>query len=185
MVRSMTWLVSSTQDGSVRYRIDTSVQCDGSNAEIAMTRSDEIKRMLNKLDDERTRLMDELHQAEREEHYRTTYLGRLVEADIAKAVLADIDTEYKLEVLRWLIPSELPKYRSTIKGWVLSTIDDYPQQLTAADLRDRFRKEFPSKRVASLRQFLTQEFVQKPDGKLVLTKKGLTELKKLERTERR
>lgn len=150
-----------------------------------MSRLDEIKQKLAELEEERTQLTHELRQVEREDRYKS-YLIKLVEADVAAPASTTVDAAFKDEVLRWLGPSASTKPETTIKGWVLSAVAESPEELTPADLRNRFKSEFGPKRVASLRQYLTQPFglVKKSNGKLVLTKTGKSELAKLKRTDR-
>ena len=125
-----------------------------------MTRRDEIKSELHDLERRRDHLEKEL--LEREAEYRR-YLMELTDAD-------DADKSFRDEVLQWLAPVKSTK----IKDWVIETIGTSVNPLTVADLRSRFRKEFGSKRVASLRQYLTERFglVRKKGNKLTLTKKG-------------
>ena len=136
--------------------------------EIAMLRRDEIKRQIEEL-------AEQLEQVERADHYRD-YLRKLVEADIAEPLLKDVDLAFKVEVLRWLAPHDSRNRELSIKDWVITTIGESPAELTSSDLRDRFKREFSPKRVASLRQYLAKplDLVQKKDGngRLHLTAKG-------------
>ena len=140
--------------------------------EIAMLRRDEIKRQIEEL-------AEQLEQVERADHYRD-YLRKLVETDIAEPLLVDlgkdVDSAFKVEVLRWLAPHDSRNRELSIKDWVITTIGESPAELTPADLRDRFKREFSPKRVASLRQYLAKplDLVQKKDGngRLHLTSKG-------------
>ena len=133
-----------------------------------MLRRDEIKRQIEEL-------AEQLARVEREDHYRD-YLRKLVEADIAEPLLKDVNSAFKIEVLQWLAPQESKNRELSIKDWVITTIGESPAELTPADLRDRFKREFSPKRVASLRQYLSKPFdlVQKKDGngRLHLTAKG-------------
>jgi hypothetical protein len=151
-----------------------------------MSQLDEVKRKLDELDRERARLMRKREQLERECHYKS-YLLKLVEADIAKSALGSRDAKFKEEVLRWLCTDLSEKPRLTIKDWVLRTIGSFPNQLTPADLRERFVREFGPRHVASLRQYYSKrfkQFVQRVDGRLALTKKGQVEFAKLINVER-
>ena len=130
-----------------------------------MLRRDEIKRQIEEL-------AEQLARVERADHYRD-YLRKLVEADIAEPLL--VNSAFKVEVLRWLAPHDSRNRELSIKDWVIATIGESPAELTPADLRDRFKREFSPKRVASLRQYLSKPFdlVQKKDGgRLHLTEKG-------------
>jgi len=131
-----------------------------------MLRRDEIKRQIEEL-------AEQLARVEREDHYRD-YLRKLVEADIVKPLLKDVYSAFQQEVLRWLQLETSETRDLTIKDWVITTIGESPAELTSSDLRDRFKKEFSPKRVASLRQYLSKPFdlVQKKDGRLHLTSKG-------------
>ena len=133
-----------------------------------MLRRDEIKRQIEEL-------AEQLARVEREDHYRD-YLRKLVEADIVKPLLKDVYSAFQQEVLRWLQLETSETRDLTIKDWVITTIGESPAELTSSDLRDRFKKEFSPKRVASLRQYLSKPFdlVQKKDGngRLHLTEKG-------------
>ena len=133
-----------------------------------MLRRDEIKRQIEEL-------AEQLARDEREDHYRD-YLRKLVEADIVKPLLKDVYSAFQQEVLRWLQLETSETRDLTIKDWVITTIGESPAELTSSDLRDRFKKEFSPKRVASLRQYLSKPFdlVQKKDGngRLHLTEKG-------------
>ena len=144
-----------------------------------MSRRDEIKRELEQLDYQRTRLNEQLEQAEREELYKA-YLRRLLEADIRQPSCNDVESAFQQEVLRWLMP-ETSQARKTIRDWVIATIGARPGELTPAQLRDLFRSEFGPRRVPSLRQYLTKTFglVQKRDGKLLLTQNGQREFRRL------
>lgn len=148
-----------------------------------MLRRDEIKRQIEEIDQQRTQLTEQLEQVEREKLYRD-YLGKLVEADILRPAVDDVDSAFQHAVLRWLQP-ETPESRDlTIKAWVIATIGETPGELTPAQLRDLFKNHFGPKRVASLRQYLSKPFglVQKKDGRLHLTKKGQAEFRKLSRS---
>ena len=150
-----------------------------------MSRRDEIKWKLEELEGERAKLEEELERTERADRYRA-YLRKLVAADIAEPLLKDVDSAFKDEVLRWLAPQESKNREPTIRAWVIAIIGESPAELTPADLRDRFKKEFSPKRVASLRQYLAKplDLVQKRDGKLVLTRNGKAEFRKLTKTKR-
>ena len=151
-----------------------------------MSLRDEIKRKLEALDGERIKLEKELKRAEHAELYRD-YLRALVDADIAEPLSKDVDSAFKDEVLRWLAPQESKNREPTIKAWVIAIIGEFPDELTPADLRDRFKREFGPKRVASLRQYLAKPFglvQQGRDGKLVLARKGQVEFRKLRKTKR-
>ena len=147
---------------------------------------EEMERKLAKLDRERALVLAQLDEAKRLEKYKD-FFSKLVKADLARPMLESLDPQFKQEVLQWLQPKQSAGAESTIKGWLLTTIDACSAQLTPADLRKRFGEEFDPHRVASLRQYLTRPFglVRKVDGKLVLAPKGKSQLKKLKRNDKR
>ncbi len=139
--------------------------------EVEMSPKDDIQRQIAELDVRRSKLVKALQ--EREEQYRSD-LRQLVEA-------SQHDRTYKNELLELLGLPNSNKPKTGIKVWVLRTIGGNPNRFDAAKLRQLFRDEFGPSRVPSLRQYLTKPFglVHKTDGKLALTKKGQSLLRRL------
>jgi len=150
-----------------------------------MLRRDIIERKLKELEAERGKLQMQLANAERERTFRE-YLQRLVKVDMSKKVIPDVDAAFRDQVHRWLRHPEERKVTNTIKGWVLTTLEESPSGLPSDELRELFRGEFGDHRVPSLRQYLSKSFgwVKKVDGRLQLTSKGKSELRNLKQSKK-
>jgi hypothetical protein len=148
---------------------------------IRMTKTD-LEKQLARLKAKQELLqqrLEEFDDEEDEQLYRD-YLTRLVQDDVKRqreAQPSDVLVRLQQRTLRWLSREQ----SLSMKDWVLKQIGSNPRKLTAAVLRQEFEAEFGTRKLASLRQYLTKKFgaVKDKDGFYSLTSEGQRTYQKL------